>query len=274
MFSVVGKRKVISHVVLFVLNIVVLGLATKVNRFTDFFYVADLFPLAISVITTVLLFVMLTIDAALDRCWTGYAQTEAGVLGVLSIFWLGKWISFNAFSTSRWGGVPMSCDEIPECKYQVLLTSFEEGRTWCKDVHALKAFVWIVFLTCFGITAWTVTYTVTQFRRGNRHILKMPLSRYTPNALPGAVFTTSATAAFPQSFPSPSPTTSSSPKYPFGGFGSRLGRTSGGPFGAHSDSEFMQWQFEKTPTDLPEPLPLPRPVMGQGGAPRTASQLW
>jgi hypothetical protein len=50
---------------------------------------------------------------------------------VLSVFWLAA----NAFSTARWRNIPLACDEIPD--------DFEDERHWCKDLQALKSFVWI-----------------------------------------------------------------------------------------------------------------------------------
>ncbi|KAF5339595.1 hypothetical protein D9611_011438 [Ephemerocybe angulata] len=177
-FSTVGKKKVASHAVLLVLDLVVLGLAVKVNKFNEFFYVADLFPLALSIVTLVFLFFMISIDFALDHSWTGFPQTEIGVLGILSILWL----SFNAFSTSRWKDMPMNCGSIP--------LDFPAERTWCRDVQALKAFVWITFAVCAGIVLCTARYCITQRQRGNKHIFSMPLSRYRSRLNPTSHYTT------------------------------------------------------------------------------------
>ncbi|KAH6904313.1 hypothetical protein BKA70DRAFT_1432528 [Coprinopsis sp. MPI-PUGE-AT-0042] len=124
--------------------------------------------MAISILTLVVLSAMLTMEFALARSPIGLPLIESGILGVLSIFWL----AFNAFSTARWKYLPMQCEAIS--------VAFPE-RAWCRDVHALKAFVWIVFGTCLGITIWTLTYTLTQYKKGHKHVLKTPLSQYEPS---------------------------------------------------------------------------------------------
>ncbi|EDQ99837.1 uncharacterized protein LACBIDRAFT_334678 [Laccaria bicolor S238N-H82] len=108
-FSSVGRTKVASHLILLFVNIIVLALSARVNLFQGFFFHADLFPLALSIITFVIIVFLLALDFALNNSYTGRAQFEIGVFGVLSIFWL----SFNAFSTSRWRQVPFHCNSIP-----------------------------------------------------------------------------------------------------------------------------------------------------------------
>ncbi|KAF8958404.1 hypothetical protein BDZ97DRAFT_1906502 [Flammula alnicola] len=168
MFSSVGRKKIAGQATFLFIDIVVLGLSTHVNRFQSFFYVADLFPLVLSIISLVLVVLLLTLDLALDNSYTGRPQTEIGVFGVLSIFWL----AFNAFSTSRWRAIPFQCNSIP--------SDFLDERDWCKSLQALKSFVWINFLICLGIALFTLRYSITQYRRGNKHIFQMPLSRYRP----------------------------------------------------------------------------------------------
>ncbi|KAJ3807922.1 hypothetical protein EV368DRAFT_83090 [Lentinula lateritia] len=165
-FSSVGKKKVGAHVALYWVNIVVLALSARVNLFQEFFFAADLFPLGLSITTMVILSVMLALDFICKNSYTGRPQFEIGVFAVLSIFWL----SFNAFSTSRWRHVPMACP-----------TGSDDVKAWCQDVQALKAFVWIEWLI-FSLTAYiTLRYTISQKNRGNNHILRMPLSRYSPH---------------------------------------------------------------------------------------------
>ncbi|KAJ3573611.1 hypothetical protein NP233_g2319 [Leucocoprinus birnbaumii] len=157
-------------VFLFVINIVVLGLSAQVNKFQDFFYVADLFPLGLSIATLILLVFLLGSDMALENAYTARAHMEIGIFGILSVFWL----SFSAFSTSRWRQIPSQCSAIP--------ADLTDERTWCKNVQTLKGFVWIEFLACFIITLATFRYAATQSSRGNKHIWQMPLSRYRPRA--------------------------------------------------------------------------------------------
>jgi len=125
-FSTVGKIKVSAHAALLLVNIIVLAFATRVNRFQEFFFMADLFPFGLSIVTLILLVVSITVDLAIKNSYTGRAQFEVGLFGVLSIFWL----AFNSFSTSRWSMIPFHCDTIPD--------DFLEERGWCKDVQTLK----------------------------------------------------------------------------------------------------------------------------------------
>ncbi|KAJ8078444.1 hypothetical protein AAF712_012105 [Marasmius tenuissimus] len=167
-FSSVGKKKLAAQGLLFFINILVLAFASRVNQFQEYFYVADLFPFALSIITLVLLTTMITLDLATTNAFIGRAQYEIGIFTVMSILWL----AFNAFSTSRWSDVPLQCGTIPE--------DFSDIRTWCRDLQALKAFIWIEWLTFFLITVVTARYAVTQNTRGHKHIFKVPLSRYSP----------------------------------------------------------------------------------------------
>jgi len=168
--SPLGKKKLAAQVFLFVINIIVIALAARVNKFQDFFFFADLFPLGLSIATLILLSFLLTTDLSLDNAYTGRAHMEVGIFGVLSIFWL----SFNAFSTSRWTDIPLHCDSIP--------ADSPDERTWCQDIQILKGFIWVEFVTCFIITLATLRYAVAQHGRGHKHIWKMPLSRYRPDA--------------------------------------------------------------------------------------------
>jgi len=169
-FSPMGRKKVGAHLALLLVNIIVLALSSRVNSFQEYFYVADLFPFSLSIICLVMLGVMILLDFALNTSFTGRPQFEIGLFGVLSILWL----SFNAFSTSRWSQVPMNCNVIP--------AEFSDTRAWCRDLQALKAFIWIEFLMFAFITAFTLWYTLTQKSLGNKHIFKMPLSRYYPGS--------------------------------------------------------------------------------------------
>ncbi|ETW75432.1 hypothetical protein HETIRDRAFT_243228, partial [Heterobasidion irregulare TC 32-1] len=90
-------------------NILVLALSTRVNQFQDFFYVADLFPFALSIVTLVISVFMLLLDIGVKDSITARPPFQIGIMFVLSIFWL----AFNAFSTSRWKEVPMNCSTIP-----------------------------------------------------------------------------------------------------------------------------------------------------------------
>ncbi|KAF9004649.1 hypothetical protein BDQ17DRAFT_1354438 [Cyathus striatus] len=168
-FSQVGKKRVVAHVTFLLTDIVVLALAARVNQFQDFFFMADLFPLGLSIATFILLVVMLGLDFALENSYIAHPRIEIPIFVIMSILWL----AFSAFSTSRWHLVPLDCSIIP--------AELAE-RAWCKDLQALKAFVWLNFLLCLFITLFTIRYTMSQLGRGNRHILRIPLSRYTSEA--------------------------------------------------------------------------------------------
>jgi hypothetical protein len=172
MLSSVGKKKVAGHAVFLLIDIIVLALSATVNIFQDFFYIADLFPFALSIISLVIVVVLLALDLALPHFPTNRAPADIAIFGVLSVFWL----SFNAFSTSRWREIPFQCDAIP--------TDFLDERLWCKSLQALKSFVWLNFLACLAIALFTLRYTVAQYYRGHRHILSTPLSRFRPDAAP------------------------------------------------------------------------------------------
>jgi len=168
-FSIVGKQQLAAHVGLLLVNCIVLAFSARVNQFQEYFFVADLFPLALSIITSVVLFIMIIVDFGFRNAFTARAPFVIGVLSVFTVFWL----AFNAFSTSRWRYVPMDCDTIPETL---------DERTWCKDVQALKAFVWIEWVSFLVTLLFTLRFTHSEYSRGYKHVLKMPLSRYSPSA--------------------------------------------------------------------------------------------
>jgi len=166
MFSQVGRKKTAWHVCLYIVNIVVLALAVQVNSFQEFFFVADLFPFGLSIATLVLLTFLLALDLRFPTSYTGRPQFEIGFFATLTVFWLAS----NVFSTSRWSQVPMACNTIP--------AAWPETRVWCKNLQALKAFVWVEWLLVGGITLFTLRYTLAQYLKGHKHIVKMSLSRY------------------------------------------------------------------------------------------------
>ncbi|OBZ78033.1 hypothetical protein A0H81_01849 [Grifola frondosa] len=63
-------KKLAVNVSILVLDIVVLALAARVNIFQEFFFVADLFPLALSIVTLVLLVCFLVLDFGLRNSFT------------------------------------------------------------------------------------------------------------------------------------------------------------------------------------------------------------
>jgi len=88
-FSTVGKIKVSAHAALLLVNIIVLAFATRVNRFQEFFFMADLFPFGLSIVTLILLVVSITVDLAIKNSYTGRAQFEVGLFGVFEYLLVG-----------------------------------------------------------------------------------------------------------------------------------------------------------------------------------------
>ncbi|KAL0958843.1 hypothetical protein HGRIS_014161 [Hohenbuehelia grisea] len=169
-FSPAGKKQLAAYAALFVVNIIVLGLSARVNEFQEFFFIADLFPLGLSITTLVILSLLLILDARLPNSFAGRPQFRIPLFAVMTIFWL----AFNAFSSSRWRFIPLPCSGIP--------SDFADQRSWCHNVQALQGFVWIEWLILLAITVATLQYTLAQSQQGNKHIFSTSLSRYRPAA--------------------------------------------------------------------------------------------
>ncbi|KAJ6600806.1 hypothetical protein B0H10DRAFT_2082984 [Mycena sp. CBHHK59/15] len=167
-FSPVGRKKVAAHILILLVNVIVLALSTRVNLYQDFFFIADLFPFALSIITFALLGMMVLLDFVSSSSYTGRPQFEIAVFTGFSIFWL----AFNAFSSSRWQSAPLNCGTIP--------SDYPDAIQWCHELGGLRVLVWIEWLMFFFTTITTLRYSITQNNRGNKHIFQMPLSRYTP----------------------------------------------------------------------------------------------
>ncbi|TDL22514.1 hypothetical protein BD410DRAFT_748188 [Rickenella mellea] len=169
-YSAFGRTRLFAMGALFVINIIVLALSARVNKFQEFFFMADLLPLGLSISTLILIFVSLLIDFALPDSFTSKPPFEIGLLSILAIFWL----AFNAFSTARWRFIPMACSNIPN--------EFADEKLWCRDIQALKSFMWIEWLLIMSIVAFTLRYVITQASQGHKHIWSTSLSRYSPNS--------------------------------------------------------------------------------------------
>jgi len=166
-FSTVGKAKVGANVAILVVSIIVLGLSAKVNQFQDFFFMADLFPFVLAIVTLVVSLAILGLEFGLATFFLNRAQYQASITAALAILWLG----FSAFSTSRWSSIPMSCSSISG-------VDFAEERSWCNSIQALKTFIWLEFLLCFGTATWIFHYSFKQYNKGYKHIFQSPFSRY------------------------------------------------------------------------------------------------
>ncbi|EJD07912.1 uncharacterized protein FOMMEDRAFT_116345 [Fomitiporia mediterranea MF3/22] len=169
-YSGIGKTRLKVLGTLYVANIVVLALSARVNQFLNFFFMADLFPLGLSIATLVLLSIMFILDLTRRNPITSRPPFEIAILSILTIIWLAS----NVFSTSRWRFVPVACNNIPD--------GFAAEKEWCRDLQALKAFVWIEWAILFLATIFTVRYAVVQHAKGNTDIWHTALSNYTPRA--------------------------------------------------------------------------------------------
>jgi hypothetical protein len=169
-FSTVGKQQLAAHAGILLVNFVVLAFSARVNQFQEYFFVADLFPLALSITTFVVLIIVILLDLRFQNTFTARPPFLIGLLSVFTIIWL----AFNAFSTSRWRYVPMSCDTIP--------SSFPDERKWCKDILVLRAFIWVEWVLFLLTLLFTLRFSASQASNGCRHIWTMSLSRYTPSA--------------------------------------------------------------------------------------------
>ncbi|PPR05254.1 hypothetical protein CVT24_008280 [Panaeolus cyanescens] len=191
MISSIGKTKLAGQAAFLVSTIIVLALSTQVNKFTDFFYVADLFPLAFSIITLVVVVYLFGMDLALSNAFISRAQSQIAIYGILSIFCLQRFLYFPLAKYP----IPMRrhptrhVNPLPPPPHLSLLTppppllpstEFTDERSWCKHLQALKSFVWIEFVISFLIFAITLRYAITQHTRGYKHIFSVSLVRYRP----------------------------------------------------------------------------------------------
>jgi len=167
-FSSAGRKLFGALAVILLVDIIVLALSSRINQFQEFFFVADLFPLALSIITLVVVVVMLFLDFAVQNSFTARPPFIIGTFSILSIFWL----AFNAFSTSRWSHVPLSCGSIP--------VGYAAEKTWCQDLQALKAFIWVEWLLISFSLLFVTRYSIIQHCDGYKHIWGMSFSRFFP----------------------------------------------------------------------------------------------
>ncbi|TFY58216.1 hypothetical protein EVG20_g8235 [Dentipellis fragilis] len=189
--SAVGRTVFWIYTAIILVNVVVLALSARVNIFQEFYFVADKFPLAMSIITLIISVFMLFLDVGLDNAFTAHAAFEIGMLSLLSILWL----ALNAFSSSRWKHIPMNCFAIP--------SDYPETRTWCMDVQALQAFVWINWTLLFIAALTLIRYSVTQHQAGQKHIWTTPLSRFAVHAERGHRRTSTVDYPFGSMSPAP-----------------------------------------------------------------------
>ncbi|KZT40986.1 hypothetical protein SISSUDRAFT_1126868 [Sistotremastrum suecicum HHB10207 ss-3] len=168
--SGVGKARVRVYALLLACDLVVLALSARVNIFQEFFFAADLFPFALSIVTLVVLLSLVMVDLAVYDAVITRPAFELAWLGVLSFLWLG----FNAFSSSRWAHLtPSMCRNIP--------TGYEAEKLWCQEMVALRAFVWIEWVVLFLSFGFLLRYVTMRSSEGDKHIWTTSLSHFVPN---------------------------------------------------------------------------------------------
>jgi hypothetical protein len=167
--SAVGKKKFAAFGGIIVLNIAVLALSIGVNIFQGFFFVADLFPLVLSITTLTIFLLLIFLELTASNAFTARPVFEIPLLVILTLTWLG----FDAFSTSRWSGIPTSCSVISD--------EYSEVRSWCQHLQALKAVIWLVWVTLLILTSSLLCFVVTHAHHGKGQVWRTPLSRYDPS---------------------------------------------------------------------------------------------
>lgn len=170
-FSTVGKKKFVASVLLLSLDLAALVFAARVNNFQEYYFVADLLPLGLSIVTCSVLLLLLTVDILCQNAFTARPPFEIGTFFTLCIFWLAS----NIFSTFRWRYIPFNCASIP--------SEYPDERIWCRDVQALKAIIWILLVVLFSIAAFILRYAIVQSQHGNKKVWTTPLSRYDPRKI-------------------------------------------------------------------------------------------
>jgi hypothetical protein len=176
--SAVGKKKFTAFGGVIILDIIVLALSLSVNVFQGFFFVADLFPFLLSIITLAILLLSIVLELTASNPFTAHLAFEIPLLTILTCIWL----CFNAFSTSRWSNMPISCSSIPD--------EFGDMRGWCKNVQALKALIWMVWVALLLLTSSLLYFAITQAHRGHAQVWRIPLSRYDKSNANSNQFTT------------------------------------------------------------------------------------
>jgi len=164
-----GKAKLWAYGFVIVLDIVVLALSVSVNVFQEFFFVADLLPLFLSIATLAILLTQIAFELTSQNPLTSRPVFEIPLMGALTIFWL----VINSFSTSRWKGLP-NCSVFSE--------DDPDERVWCRNMQGLRAIVWIQWTVLFLTTLKLTRVSIVQARRGNTAVWHMALFRRNSNS--------------------------------------------------------------------------------------------
>jgi len=162
----VGGNVFFGYLVIVSLNVVILALSARVDHFQDEFHVADILPLVLSAITLGITVLAFALDVVLENSPTARAPFKIASLLILSIFWL----VFNVFSTARWIHFSFDCSAIP--------ADFSDTR--CKDIQALKVFIWVNWVVLLLATLGTLCFSMVQHRNGEKHIWAVSLTSFEP----------------------------------------------------------------------------------------------
>lgn len=161
------STRVKVYALLMACNLIVFALAAHVNTFHSFFYVADQAPFILSIFTFLIVGSTLLGDMKGSNPFMSRPRIELAWLALLTFFWL----CFNAFSSSRWRFIQATdCGDIPGG------SEFSSVAVWCKEVQALRSFVWIEWLILAGTLVW-LTIVVTRAARRNNRIWSTSLAR-------------------------------------------------------------------------------------------------
>ncbi|KZT25596.1 hypothetical protein NEOLEDRAFT_1133599 [Neolentinus lepideus HHB14362 ss-1] len=161
-----GKKFLVALGVITVLDVAAVAFSARINIIQEFFFMADLFPLGLSIATLILILLMLILNLTVVDSFLVRAPFQIGNLFVLSLLWL----AFNAFSTARWAHIPTNCSSIP--------VEYPDARAWCRDVQGLKAVIWLEWVMLLATPLLTLRHIITQHTQGYAHIWTMPLVRY------------------------------------------------------------------------------------------------
>ncbi|PVG04579.1 hypothetical protein CPB86DRAFT_746444 [Serendipita vermifera] len=141
-----------------------------------FFYHADRFPFVLSILTGFTFILKSIVEwRKKGNVITARPVTEIATLSAMSF----AWTVSNAFSTPRWNGIqPGVCSSIsindnPEFE--------RSSRLWCRELLALRAFVWIEWVILVVSLVLLLGYCVKQAKKGSRHVWSTPLAIYNPH---------------------------------------------------------------------------------------------
>lgn len=162
------KRKMLAYASIIILDIAVLALSVAVNVFQEFFFVAGLLPLILSVATLVILLLQIAFEVRSENAYTARPLFEVPLLGILCVVWL----SFNSFTESRYAS-------LPNCS---VFADGDDGElAWCRNAQVLRAIIWIEWLALLLTTLVLSRAAIVEARRGNTAIWHTALCRYDRN---------------------------------------------------------------------------------------------